>query len=88
MNITCPHCGRKHALFWMQGVSKKELSYICDHYEARRVNAMGYIEIRKIKKRLLYGEKMNAKKGEDIPTRLTKAMAEKEADAHQEKLPI
>lgn len=86
MNITCKHCGRQHSLFWLQGVTTKELYYTCHHCPAQLTNKVsGRPEVRSVRKRLIYHESVSAKGGADIPIRLTRAMAKKEADAHQEK---
>lgn len=87
MNITCKHCGRPHALFWLQDTSGvKQLQYTCDRYEAKRRSAMGYQELRITRKRLWYHGDVLAKDLVHVPTVLTKAAAKKEANAHQEKL--
>jgi hypothetical protein len=86
MNITCKHCGGKHALFWHQGVTLRNLSYICDKYQQRRNNRnTGYSEIRRVTKRLVYHEATTAKEVEGIPTVYSKPVLKKEADEQQEK---
>jgi hypothetical protein len=89
MNITCQHCGGRHALFWYQGASVRNLCYVCNKIEAQiRNRSTGYREIRRIAKRLIYHEPTTDKELEGIPTIYSKPMLKKEADAHQEKLSL
>ena len=92
MNITCPNCGQKHALFWLQGTSgKKVLHYTCDRFQARRTHRLtGNTEVRNITKRCQYhlSGPVPAKILNALPVVLTKSLAKQETDAHQEKLSL
>jgi len=89
MNITCKHCGERHALFWYQGVTIRKLSYICDKYERRHANRnTGNSELRLVTKRVVYHEPTTAKELEGIPTVYSKPVLKKEIDGRQEKLKL
>lgn len=90
MTITCKFCGRQHALFWLQGTGQKKLHYTCNQCPVRKTTVTGREEIRHVTKRCQYHpvEPISAKELDALPIVFTKAMAKKETDAHQEKLPL
>jgi hypothetical protein len=89
MNIICPHCGRKHALFYYVSGALKKVCYICDHFEKRRLKRLtGYTEIQKVTQRCVYHESLTKEQMDALPIEFSKGVLKKENDAHQEKLKL
>lgn len=89
MNITCPHCGRKHALFWYVSGSLRKVCYTCDHFEAQRTRRdTGYKEIHRITKRCVHHESLTKAQMDALPVEYSRGVLKKENDAQQEKLKL